>query len=276
MLKFLTAASFYLALAFGTLGESESESLSNGESTGESSTGESGNSLASNYFRYGFGNLYIGYAINKCSATDLFATSFIYPTCTDDKHVSVSWYSTSDCTDDPSSTLTYNSTSSADFLCSGEDSYVGVSLGSGECTATFYAGIDSCVQYSSLSTSTYASFTCDSSDSASLSIYTSSDCSGTAATSYEYGTSCDFSFTYLVDIYGQIVECSRSLSTTSSGESSSESDSESDGEDGSGSGTTTTSSGGGGGGGLSSSGNMISFKNIFGIFAMIFCLIAKL
>jgi len=268
MLKFLTAASLCLALAFGQM-ESESGS---GESSGESGSQITG----SNYFRYGFGTFYFAFAVNKCSATDILGSSYIYPTCVDDEHIAVSWYATSDCSDDPSSSLMYNKTNTdVVFLCGGEDTYVGVSLGAGDCTATLYAGIDACVQYSSLSTSTYSSFTCSSSDSASLSVYTSSTCSGTAVTSLEFGTSCDFIFTSSsVDVYGQIEECSAAtVMTTGSGESTSEDDDD-DGEDDDGTGSDTTTSSpteetpG-------SSGNMISL-NIFGIFAMISLIIANL
>jgi len=335
MLKTLTVLFLILALAFaqesessesssesssetsvttsspsGTSSESSSESDSGESDSGESSSDESGsgsessggetsNVVSSNYFRYAFGNLYIAYAIDKCSATDLFGASFIMPSCIDDSTIAVTMHTNDNCTAPSGSTEIYNLTSSEVFMCSGQNTYAAVSLGAGSCDVMIYAGIDACVQYSTLSTTSYSSFTCESMDETNLNVYTSSQCDGTPIVQYDFLPSCNYTFTYIVDVYGAAVDCSAAMIQTtqsgsgeSSGESDDESSDESDDESSSGGGgsMTTTSSGGGGGSSdttttsstnptssETNSGNMIPLQNIFGIFIMIACLlVAKL
>jgi len=261
--------------------ETSDESSSSESSSDESSSGETLTTVSSNYFRRAFGSLYIAYAIDKCSSTDFVGTSYIMPTCIDDNTISIANHSNSDCTS-LQSTKMYNSSSDQVFKCDGVNTYAGFSLGSGTCDATVYAAIDACVLYSPSSTTSYSSVTCSSSAEVDLNIYTSSTCDGTSVGSFIFGESCAYSFTYLsvLEVYGQAIDCSATstIQTTSSGESSSESD---DDDDESGDTTTTTTTSGTNNGATTTSattstpnsGNMISLKNIFGIFVMIACLI---
>jgi len=245
---------------------------------GQSETSEGEFVIAgSNFFQYTFNSLlYIPYAADQCSATDLAGTVYIMPTCIDDRTIEVSMYSDSTC-DTLTSQNTYNSTSGQIFVCSGSSSYLGITLGISECSVTFYSGFRSCVQHSTASTDLYSSIEC-SSDLATMSLYESSTCNGDVITEYYFNNTCGFSFDFSgVEIYGQVSTCSfQSPMTTSTSESESEeetTETETETDDS----TFTTTVGTGGGGGDSDDANRISFNNVVGIFVMIgSIIIAKL
>jgi len=276
MLKFLVVSSCLLAIAFG-LGEStssestSSESTSSEKSTGETSSGETTitttKAAKSNYYQTTYnGQLYVPYAIGKCSATS--AATSIMPTCTDTSHVSVTTYSAAtDCTG-ASTVANYNSSShGTNFKCDGTTTYSEVTLGvSGSCFLTFYAALDSCTQYSTASTAYYSTFTCSSSSKGFLKLFTTSACSSTSAASYNFTSTCSAAFTFsTITVYGEINSCSSSSVTTTGAGTTTTS-----------SGATTTSSGATTTSSTTSDANMIGLKNIVGIFIMIACIIAKL
>jgi hypothetical protein len=254
---------------------------------GQSETSEGEFVIAgSNFFQYTFNSLlYIPYAADQCSATDLAGTVYIMPTCIDDTTIEVSMYSDSTC-DTLTSQDTYNSTSSQIFVCGGSSSYIGISLGISECSVVFYSGFRSCIQHSTASTDLYSSIDCTST-LATMSIYETSTCSSDVYTEYYFNSTCSHSFDFSsVEIYGQVVSCSvETPVTTTSGESESEEETtetetettESDGETETLFTTTASTGSGGGSGGDSDAANRISFNNLVGIFVMIgSIIIAKL
>jgi uncharacterized membrane protein YgcG len=280
MLKLLAIASCLLATS---LGQETSES-----SEGSESSTTRGPSVGSNYYRYYFNSLfYMGYAVDQCSSVDFSGTSYIMPTCIDGTHIDVAFYSDSSCST-LSSVMSYNSTSSEVFNCGGSNTYQALTLGIGSCAVSVFFGVGACVQYGPASSS-YSSVSCSDSTMAYFKVFSDSTCTGTPMTTYNFTDSCAFSFFLSSsDIYGQIDTCYTGISTTSvsgeSSESSTESSDESSSESESGGisfSTTTTSGTGGGGnggsGGDDSGSNMISFKNILGIFIMVAaCAIGKL
>jgi len=262
MLKFLTAAAFLLAMTLGA--ETESSETST-ETSDETSTDESSETSVdttmatvtlSNYFVDTFVLLDLPYSIGKCSALGLSGDSFIYSECdvNKDNEITVKKYSDETCT-----TLTetrhYNMTSAQDYRCDGDaDSYVAISFGlAGTCGAKVYVALDVCLSFSTL----YGSFDCTAADAGELNVYVTPDCSGSSVAEYDYPSTCTSSFTYSVyTIYGSTSECSvaETVDTTDGG-----SDTTDDGND-----DTTAEP---------ASANMISLKNIVGIFVMVIGLI---
>lgn len=264
MLKLLAVSSFLLAAAFGAGTTGTGGETGTGESTsGETTKTTTKTAAKTNYFLYTTpsSGQNFALAIDQCSLMDFASTKYIKPTCVDTTHISLGVYTTSDCSS-LESTSSYNS-SSATFRCDGVSGYLEVMFGIGAatCSNTFYVAPGACIPYASGS-SYYADFGCTVSSKGILGLYTTSGCSGTAIAGYNFNGTCEYIFTSQatgLDIYGSVSTCSLTGAAATTTASSM--------------GTTAASTTIGT---TTGDANVVTFKNIVGIFIMVVCIMISL